>query len=144
MTGPRTPPAPRWEIGQVVRVEISLVATDATDLACAVTEEIAGRYCAFDANGRPWSAGKTADAEKILRPYTTSNETGRVQFLAAGLWTDPALQNSQLPATRFNVSCSYRIEGRAEKPIVRWAQGAPWFPRPAWPTGVLSGCAIVP
>jgi hypothetical protein len=133
-------PAPKWNTGQTVDVEITLVHTDAKDLACASTEEIAGRKCEFEtqAKPRPKAEGDEAD-RKLLKPYTT---TDRVQFLAAGIWSDPGLKG-KLPASRFSVKCKYTVEGKIKKPGIRWSTD--WYdPGGDWYAGVVSGCALVP
>ena len=64
---------PKWKAGEVVDVDITLVSTDRTDLACASTEQVAGKHCAFEAANKPWSKGGSADEKAILKPYTTTD-----------------------------------------------------------------------
>src|SRR5262249_40866412 len=80
---PAEPVKQRWTPGQTVDVEITLVRSDRQELACASTEEIAGRHCGFEANNKAWSKGDNNDDKKLFKPYTT---TDRMQFVAAGLW----------------------------------------------------------
>lgn len=127
-----------WDVGDVVDVEITLVATDAKSLACASPNEVAGRHCAFEAATKPWSKGGAEDDKAILRPYTT---TDGKSFAAAGMWTEPAL-DGKLPGGRFSVRCKLAIEGKLAKPSVRW--GGPWIDTQAdWLAGVISRCSRV-
>ena len=132
----------KWSVGDTVDVELTVLAADAKNLACASAEEIAGRHCAFEAQSKPWSkGGDAADDKKVLKPYTT---TDRVQLTAAGLWSDPALTGGKLPATRFSVKCKYKVEGNLPKPSVRWQATGTWNESPRdWYAGVLSGCSLV-
>lgn len=133
------PPGPKWKTGDKAQVEITLVATDRKDLACWSAEEINGRHCAFEAPTKGWSKGD-ADDQKLLRPYTT---TDRVQFLAAGLWSQPALTGT-LPSTRFAVKCTYSVEGKVKRPGIRWSSEGSWIDRSDdWYTGLLSDCKLV-
>jgi hypothetical protein len=133
-------PAPKWNNGQVIDVEITLVHTDSKDLACASTEEIAGRKCEFETQTKPRPKAEGDDADKkLLKPYTT---TDRVQFLAAGMWSDPALKN-KLPTARFSVKCKYTVEGKIKQPGIRWS--TEWYtPGGDWYAGIVSGCSVVP
>jgi hypothetical protein len=133
------PPVPKWTVGQTVDVEITLVPSDSKDLACASQEVLAERHCQFEDKGKTWSKGNDPD-EKIFKPYTT---TDRVQFLAAGVWSQPALK-SKLPTTRFSVKCKYKVDGKLKKPNIRWAQDGQWFERnDDWFAGAVSDCTLV-
>src|SRR5215212_2194576 len=90
-----------WETGDVVDVEITLVSSDSRNLACAAKDQVSGRHCAFETSTKPWPPEGTGDDKTLLKPYTTTN---RVSVLAAGLWSDPALQG-KLPTARFSVKC---------------------------------------
>jgi hypothetical protein len=138
---PAQPSRPRWSVGQTVDVEVTLVKNDRRDLACASSEEVAGRHCAFEAKGTPWSKGESTDDRKVLRPYVTSE---RLQLTAAGLWSEPALAPEKLPATRFRARCKYEVEGTLGDLGVRWEEGGQWFPNHKWYAGSLSGCVLVP
>jgi hypothetical protein len=133
-------PAPKWNTGQTVDVELTLVASDSKDLACASTEEVAGRKCEFETQTKPRPKAEGDDADKkLLKPYTT---TDRVQFLAGGVWSDPALKG-KLPTTRFSVKCKYTVEGKIKKPVIRWSTD--WYePGSDWYAGVVSACSLVP
>jgi hypothetical protein len=135
--GPRSGPA--WKNGQVVDMEITLVATDKRELACSAADEVAGRHCAFEAPSKPWSKGDNSDDKKILRPYTTVDGT---QFIGAGLWSEPVLANS-LPTTRFTVKCKYTVEGKVKAPTFHWESGWEGAPRGEMFAGLLSGCTLV-
>lgn len=130
---------PKWKPGDKPQLEITLVSTDIKDLACWSPEEVNGRHCAFESPTKGWSKG-TADDKTLLRPYTT---TDRVQFLAAGLWSEPAL-TGQLPSTRFAVKCTYTVEGKIKRPGVRWTSEGAWINRADdWYTGLVSDCKLV-
>ncbi|WP_437562002.1 hypothetical protein [Sorangium sp. So ce542] len=130
---------PKWKPGDKAQVEVTLVASDIKDLACWSADEISGRHCAFESPTKGWSKGD-ADDKKLLRPYTT---TDRVQFLAAGLWSEPAL-TSKLPSARFAVKCTYTVEGKMKKPGIRWSSEGAWLDRSEdWYTGLLSDCKLI-
>jgi hypothetical protein len=132
---------PRWNKGQTVDVEITLVKNDKADLACSSGEEIEGKHCAFEANNKPWSKGDNNDDKKVFRPYTT---TERMQFVAAGVWSDPALAPDKIPATRFSLKCKYHVDGTMKSLGVRWEQAGQWYPNQDWYAGSVSDCKIVP
>ncbi|MFT3769706.1 MAG: hypothetical protein QM820_30075 [Minicystis sp.] len=132
---------PKWKVGDVADVEITLVKNDRQDLACASADEINGKHCGFEANNKPWSKGDNADDKKLLKPYTT---TDRVQFAAAGVWSEPALSGDKLPATRFSVKCKYKVEGMLKAMSVRWESTGQWFAGNDWYAGSVSDCKIVP
>jgi hypothetical protein len=132
-------PAPKWNNGQVVDVEITLVPSDAKDLACASAQNVEGKHCQFESQGKAF--GTQPDDKHMLKPYTT---TDRIQFVAAGLWSDPGMAPSKLPATRFSVKCKYKVEGKVTKPAVRWSESGQWFQNPNdWYAGSVSGCTLV-
>jgi hypothetical protein len=139
----REPPAdiarPAWVTGQTVDVEVTLVRSDRQDLVCAASETIAGRRCAYQAEGKLWASAP--DPANVLRPYTT---TEHVQFFAAGLWTDPAFAPDKLPAIRFAARCRYTVEGTLRDASVRWETAGQWYPHNAWPAGAFSGCKVAP
>ncbi|WP_433935762.1 hypothetical protein AB3662_13650 [Sorangium cellulosum] len=130
---------PKWKPGDKSQVEVTLVSSDIKDLACWSSEEINGRHCAFESPTKGWSKGD-ADDKKLLRPYTT---TDRVQFLAAGLWSEPAL-TAKLPSARFAVKCTYTVEGKMKRPGIRWSSEGAWLDRADdWYTGILSDCKLI-
>ena len=135
--GPR---GPAWKPGQTVDVEITLVAGDKRELNCAAADEVAGRHCSFESPTKVWSKGDAGDDKKTLRPYTS---TDNVQFVAAGLWSEPALANN-LPTTRFSVKCKYTVEGKLKSPTFHWESGWEGQPRGEMLAGILTGCTLVP
>ncbi len=133
------PAQPKWKVGETANVEITLVGQDVKELACGSAQAIGDRKCAFDDKKKP-VAGADADDKKLLRPYTT---TDGVQFLAAGLWSEPALKD-KLPATRFAVKCKYVVDGMSKKPAVRWSEQGPWYDQHnEWFAGHVEGCTLV-
>lgn len=133
--GPR---GPAWKVGQTVDIEITLVANDKRELSCASSEEVNGRHCAFEAPNKPWSKDPSQDDKKTFRPYTS---TDNMQFVAAGLWSEPSLATS-LPAARFSVKCKYTVEGKLNAPTFHWESGWEGQPRGEMFAGVVSGCVV--
>ena len=134
-------PKPKWTAGQTVDVEITLVKNDRTELACAAADEIGGKHCAFETTSKPWSKGDLNDDKKLLKPYTT---TDRMQFTAAGVWSDPALAADKIPSSRFNLKCKYKVDGLLKSMSVRWEATGQWFPNNEWYAGSVSDCKVVP
>ena len=133
------PAAPKWKVGDSPDLELTLVADDKKNLACAAPDEIGGAHCAFEAQAKPWSKGDSADDKKLLKPYTTVDH---VQILAAGVWSDPALAGT-LPTTRFSVKCKYKVEGKMKAASMRWASDGPWYESKDIYSGSISGCKLV-
>jgi hypothetical protein len=132
-------PASDWAVGEKVDVTITLLPTDAEHLECASPTEVAKRHCAFESKETAWSKGPVDDDKTLLRPYAT---TGRKRLIAAGLWSEPALKGT-LPTKRFAVNCTFQIEGKLEKPAVRFKKGTPFKDvKDAWFTGLLSDCSM--
>lgn len=133
---------PKWNVGQVLDLDVTLVPSDARNLTCATAEEITGRHCAFESEGKPWTKGDVTDDKTLLRPYTTTNG---IQFFGAGIWSDAGMSPTILPAdeARFTARCKYKVEGFVKRGKVRWAPGGPWFewndPHAA---GTLSDCKV--
>lgn len=137
------PAQPKWKVKDTVDVEITLIAQDRRSLACASADEIEGRHCLFEAQNKVWSkGGDPNDDKKLLRPYTTTNG---IQFVAAGLWSEPALADaSKLPRSRFAVKCKYTVEGKLKRPAVRWNEEGPWHAQNnEWYSGTVSDCSLV-
>ena len=133
------PAAPKWKVGDSPDLELTLVADDKKNLACAAPDEIGGAHCAFEAQAKPWSKGDSTDDKKLLKPYTTVDH---VQVLAAGVWSDPALAGT-LPTTRFSVKCKYKVEGKMKAASMRWASDGPWYEAKDLYSGSISGCKLV-
>jgi hypothetical protein len=139
----REPPAQpvqvKWTTGQTVDVEVTLVKDDRQNLTCASTEEVAGHHCAFESEGKAWSKGGATDDKTIFKPYTT---TDRIQFVATGLWSEPALAPDKLPAARFSVKCKYKVEGTMKNLSVRWDPASNWYKQENWYAGTVSNCSL--
>jgi len=132
--------APKWKAGQSVDVEITLVASDKNDLACASATEMAGKHCGFEAKNKPWSKGSATDDKAVLRPYTTVD---RVQFLAAGVWSQPTLSGT-LPPARFSIKCKFTVDGQMSGSAVRWESSGPWYDRnDSLYVGSVSDCKLL-
>ena len=134
------PKGPTWKVGDTVNLEITTTANDKRELSCASSEEINGRHCGFEAPSKAWSKDTSLDDKKTFRPYTS---TDNVQFVAAGLWSEPALSGN-LPASRFTAKCKYTVEGKLKAPTFHWETGWEGQPRGEMFAGILSGCTIVP
>jgi hypothetical protein len=134
------PAAPKWTAGQTVDLEVTLVASDKRDLSCAAPDELSGKHCAFEGQNKPWTKSDNNDDKKLLKPYTT---TDHIQFLGAGLWSDPALSGA-LPTARFSVKCKYKVDGKVGKSGIRWASDGPWYDAADLYTGSVSDCKMVP
>jgi hypothetical protein len=139
-------PRPKWKEGQVVDAEITLVTTDHRNLACAMKEEIAGRYCEYtERNQKSGKPGDVRQNDKLLQPYTT---TDRVQFMASGLWMQPELkakldkEDFDRPSPRFSVKCKFHVEGMSKNAFVQWKSGEGWHPANDWYTGYVDNCHI--
>lgn len=130
---------PNWKVGQTVDLEITTTQADKRELSCASTEEINGRHCANETPSKPWSKDTSQDDKKTFRPYTS---TDNIQFIAAGLWSEPALAGN-LPATRFSVKCKYTVEGKLKAPTFHWETGWEGQPRGEMFAGILTGCTIL-
>jgi hypothetical protein len=131
---------PSWKVGDTVNLEITLTANDKKELSCASSDEINGRHCANETPAKVWSKDTSGDDKKLFRPYTS---TDNVQFVAAGLWSEPALANN-LPASRFSVKCKYTVEGKLKAPTFHWESGWEGQPRGEMFAGILSGCTLIP
>ena len=137
----QAPPTMKWKVGETTDVEITLVKNDRNELACAAADEVGGRHCAFESNTKPWSKGDVNDDKKLLKPYTT---TDRAQFVAAGVWSEPALAADKIPASRFSLKCKFKVEGKLKNMSVRWEQTGQWYPNNEWFAGSVSDCKVVP
>jgi len=127
-----------WKLNSTKMIEITLVAEDKTNLACASDVSIEGLHCGYDArhNKRP----SEVDADPtILQPYNTvANEL----FMGAGLWTAPILKG-QLPGQRFTVMCNYKVMGAAKNVSLRWAAKGGFDPvKTSVAVGALTDCVI--
>ncbi len=131
-------PAPKWEEGQNVDVEITLVSTDKQDLACASGTEVKGLHCGFESQARKWSKSEVDD-KKTLRPYSTTNS---INFMAAGVWSEPALAGDKLPATRFSLKCKFNVAGKMPRADIRWHEGESWNNVQDWYAGAVSDCKL--
>jgi hypothetical protein len=133
------PVIPQWKEGQQVEIDITLVSTDRQDLACASGTEMKGMHCGFETQARRWSKGDPNDDKATLRPYST---TANVNFLGAGVWSEPALLPDKLPNTRFSVKCKFDVAGKMPRADVRWHEGEGWNNVTDWYVGKVSDCKM--
>lgn len=132
---------PRFKVPSTNDVTITVIPEDATALACASPQEVAGRKCEFSSKSDKNSG---LDDTKMLKPYTALDGA---QFLAAGLWSQAALEGSKLPTpgTRFALKCKYVAEGIVKSPLIRWNPTQAWGDKnPDWNAGLLKDCTQVP
>lgn len=128
-----------WHIGQSKLIEVTVVREDKGRLACSSDVILEDNvHCGFHTNGQPFPES-TQDNSHVLSPYNTiKNEL----FLAAGLWTSPALRG-QLPTERFTVACNYKITGVLKSVGLRWAANASFEPvKQSVTVGTLTNCVI--
>ncbi|MGE5788857.1 MAG: hypothetical protein ACM3ZE_29985 [Myxococcales bacterium] len=127
-----------WKLNSTKMIEITLIAEDKTNLACASDVSVEGLHCGYDArhNKRP---GEVDTDPTILQPYNTvANEL----FMGAGLWTAPVLKG-QLPGQRFTVMCNYKVMGAAKNVSLRWAAKGGFDPvKTSVAVGALTDCVI--
>jgi hypothetical protein len=131
--------APKWNEGQTVDVDITLVKTDRSDLACASGTEVKGLHCGYETTQKRWSKGDPNDDKKTLRPYSTVTS---VNMLAAGVWSEPVLAPDKLPDSRFSIKCKFTIAGKMPRADVRWHEGEGWNNVTEWYTGTVSDCKM--
>jgi hypothetical protein len=146
--GAATPAPPKWKAGDVADVSVTLVTTDVKDLACAAEAELDGLHCGYADKRKPHPKGNdTRNDATLLQPYTT---TDRVQFLGAGMWTNPELkaklekEDWENPSPRFTVNCKYHVAGKMSEAAVRWKPEHGWLADAAtdWYAGKLTDCKI--
>lgn len=130
--------APKWRKGQKVQLNITLDPRDDLKLSCASKTVIEGKRCEFEAKNQKFAG--PLDDKSMLRPYTT---TDGVQFLAAGLWSQPDLEKGKRPRERFTVSCQLTVDGSVASPAIRWDPAGSWNEKnQAWFAGSVSDCKV--
>jgi len=145
----RPAPPPRvFAENQDIDVNITLVSTDAKNLACVSPEELNGYHCEFQTRSERWSKPSTTGrppAVDTLAPYKTTDD---YLFLVPGLFSqqalkdrlaiDPPVQGNE--HMRFVANCKMHIEGKVRQADVRWATNGPWqIQHDVW-VGSVSGC----
>jgi len=127
-----------WKLNSTKMIEITLVAEDKNNLACASDVTVGDLHCGYHGNLQPWGSDVSTDS-KILQPFNTvANEL----FLGAGLWTSPSLPK-QLPGIRFTVVCNYKVLGAARSMLLRWSPKGSFDPlKNSVAVGALSDCVI--
>lgn len=132
---------PKWKIGQQVPITLTLDPADDTKLSCASDADIGGKHCEYKTRTEKF-AGKLDDAT-MLRPYRTTGEQDNVGLLAAGVWGIPELAAGKRPNGRFNLKCTYKVEGKVTRPAVRWDVSGPWGEQDSdWFAGSVSSCTV--
>ncbi len=131
---------PKWRKGQKVQLNITLDPRDDLKLSCASKTVIEGKRCEFEAKNQKFAG--PLDDKVMLRPYTT---TDGVQFLAAGLWSQPDLEKAKRPRERFTVSCQLTVDGSVASPAIRWDPAGSWNEKnQSWFAGSVSDCKVQP
>lgn len=132
-----TPP-PKWKIGQIVQVDLTLDPLDDTKLACASATDVGGKRCEYESKTARF-AGKLEDTTQ-LRPYTTVDQ---VHLLAAGVWSSPDIAKEKRPKDRFTLRCDYKVETKVASPAVRWDVAGQWNEKDEeWYAGLASNCKL--
>jgi len=141
--------APKWKLNEPVDVEITLVASDAGDLGCAMEGEVEGLHCAYSTQtAKHPSAGGPRDDGKLLQPYATTNKQN---FLAAGVWLQADTKDAvaldakvkTLANPRFSLTCKFTPRGRAKAAKVQWKPGSDWGAGDGWYVGDVKDCKLV-
>jgi len=140
--------SPRWKLNEPVDIELTLVASDANDLACAMESDVAGlHFCYTAANAKNPAAKGSREDEKLLQPYSTTN---RQNLLAANVWLQPELNDAvaldakikTMQNPRFSVSCKFTPRGRGKGAKVQWKPGTDWGPGEGWYVGDVKDCKL--
>jgi hypothetical protein len=143
------PPAAVQALGpprKTMRIQIPLVATDRTSLACASNVRIGSLRCGHTAAGQPWPADRAKPRDLVLQPYTPTGADAPDLIAAAMLWDDPdVLALAAEEKGRFIVSCELAVHGEAADLRAQWEPGGQWFPASTYGSdpplvGVLSDC----
>lgn len=130
--------AEAWRIGGTRLVQITVVAADRDRLACSSALRFDGMRCGFDKPNVPHSSGSRS-RETELQPLNTVEHQ---LFLAAGLWSSPAMQGP-LPKERFTVFCNLHVVGGVKSAALRWSENGPFEPLAIpVPVGMLSDCEL--
>lgn len=119
--------------GAVVSVDITLVASDASELACAGNTRPFGYDCAFRADGRP----AAESGRGVLVPCLTNE---RVGLFVPNLFAQPEIRQRVSAERarglafeaqeRFTARCRVRVLGHAPELRTRFTNSAPFGPAP--------------
>jgi len=119
--------APRAE--DIVHAPITLVPTDAHELACALEQQVDRYSCAFV---RDEEASGASEANTLIPVLTTD----RTPFLIPGLFAEAAIRGhltTAPPRQRFTADCELKLVKRVDAYGVRFRTGDPWGSAgPAW------------
>jgi hypothetical protein len=128
-----------WRLNSTKMIEITLVAEDKVNLACASDVVVGGLHCGHRGNQQQYGNTDPANDGQVLQPYNTvANEL----FLGAGLWMSKSLPKV-LPNVRFTVMCNYKVLGAAKSVSLRWAPKGSFDPlKNSVAVGTLSDCVI--
>jgi hypothetical protein len=125
--------------GDVVKVDISLVPSDAVDLDCDATTRFDDQSCAF-ANGR-----RQQDSQGALRPFVS---LGGELLTLSGVFTSPAVARwlkESLHARsnrRVELSCRVRYLGSFTSVGVRWREDGAFEPQSGIWAGRVEQCKL--
>ncbi len=123
-------------------VDITLLATDHDELACAIDADVAGLSCRHAYDQSEKTKRPAREDPRQLQPVTTK---GNITLLAAGLWNQPALASKLAKGksdARFIARCEVVIRGTVEKARVRWKRGEGWLAATHVPVVVANACTI--
>lgn len=128
----------------IVEVELTLITSDRSDVACA-SSKMAGAYaCGFGDDGAP----RGLDEGHTLRPYMTRD---RRVYLIPGLFLETNISNrykSEPPHVpreqlrRFTAKCKLDKSGQLEGFKLRWATQGAWSEPQTADIAKVSTCGI--
>jgi hypothetical protein len=133
--------------GQDVDVAITLVTSDARNLACSHPDELKGKHCEYASKTERWSKppepGRNALLDQ-LAPYKTTDD---ILLLIPALFSEQALRErlaidppNAPEHIRFVANCKMHIEGKLNEIIVRWAPNGEWQTQRDAYYGPVKGC----
>ena len=125
-------------------VDITLVTSDRTDVACVSLKGFQVYHCGFSTEIVNWQG----DEQNKLAPYYTVD---RHQYLIPGLFLEPAIRDryqSELPnkpreqLRRFTAHCQIKIIGKLAGVRTHWQVNTAWGNPEDIEVGMVSGCKI--
>lgn len=126
--------------GQTLPVAITIVPSDADDLACASAAVLGDNLrCAFDQHNQPSST------RRPLRPFvTTENDllliAGVFESSRVGAWLSSA--HARKDSRRVTLDCQSRILGTVPAVGVRWGAGAQFDPASDVLAADITDCGV--
>jgi hypothetical protein len=116
------------EVGDVVRVQLTLIVSDSIDVECSYPMAVEGYHCGY-VDEKTAAAGPEA---QVLRPFMSVD---RKLYLIAGLFTHPALRQRldsepmngpRDSLKRFTATCELKRRGAIDGFRLHWVRSDPW------------------